>query len=227
MEKKHTDRKYEKDLEELRQRLLLMVGRVEEMVSNSISALVNRDAILARKTIESDSKVNLDEIEIDELCLVILAKRQPMASDLRFITLAMKMVTDIERIGDLAVNICERAIDLSTQPPLQPVAAISKMGGGVRGMLKDAIEAFIENDAEKAQQVIKRDDEIDALYTQIFCDVLSVMIQNSNAVSRGIQLQSVAKWLERMADHSTNLAELVVFKIKGKDIRHVGKIDVR
>ncbi len=218
----HTDREYDNQLRQLRDKLLLMAGHVESMIASSVKALVDRDVTLARRTIDNDHKVNKAEVETDELCLLILAKRQPMASDLRFITLALKMVTDLERIGDLAVNICERAIDLSSEPPVRSYDDIQRTADIVQTMVRDAIDAFVRADVAKAEAVIARDDEVDELYHQIFRDILQQMLGDSAAIQRGIHVQSVAKWLERIADHSTNLAELVVFMVKGKDIRHVG-----
>jgi len=203
-----------------------MAGHTEAMIANAIRALVERDVTLARRTIEVDHKVNQAEIDIDELCLVILAKRQPMGSDLRFVTLALKMVTDLERIGDLAVNICERAIDLAAEPPLRSYDDIVRTADLVQSMVRDAIDAFVHADDLKAQDVVNRDDEVDELYHQIFRDILQMMMRETTAIQRGIHVQSVAKWLERIADHSTNLAELVVFMVNGKDIRHVGHLSV-
>ena len=225
MKKSHTDREYESQLTELREGLLLMAGRVEQMIRDASKALIERDPELARRTIESDHKVNRSEVEIDELCLLILARRQPMASDLRFITLALKMVTDLERIGDLAVNICERAIDLSPQPQLEPREDIPRMSEVVQWMVRESIDAFVAGDAERARKVIDRDTEVDQLYTRVFRELLAMMLADSTTVERGIHMQSVAKWLERMADHATNLAEEVIFMLKGKDIRHIGKLD--
>lgn len=224
MARAHTDREYDNQLRQLRDRLLLMAGHTEAMIASAIRALVERDVTLARRTIENDHKVNQAEIDIDELCLVILAKRQPMGSDLRFITLALKMVTDLERIGDLAVNICERAIDLSAEPPLGNYDDIIRTADLVQSMVRDAIDAFVHADDIKAQDVINRDDAVDELYHHIFRDILQMMTRDPNAIARGIHVQSVAKWLERIADHSTNLAELVVFMVNGKDIRHVGHL---
>jgi phosphate transport system protein len=224
MARAHTDREYDNQLRQLRDRLLLMAGHTEAMIASAIRALVERDVTLARRTIENDHKVNQAEIDIDELCLVILAKRQPMGSDLRFLTLALKMVTDLERIGDLAVNICERAIDLSAEPPLGNYDDIIRTADLVQSMVRDAIDAFVHADDVKAQDVINRDDAVDELYHQIFRDILQMMTRDPNAIARGIHVQSVAKWLERIADHSTNLAELVVFMVNGKDIRHVGHL---
>ncbi len=226
MPKTHTDREYEAQLEDLRERLLDMAKRVETMIADSVRALINRDSELAEATIEADHRVNRCEVETDELCLEILARRQPMASDLRFITLALKMVTDLERIGDLAVNICERAIDLSQVPQLEPWDQIPGMAAIVRAMVRDAIDAFLKADATKAQQVIDWDDEVDKLYRELVLEVVRIMTKDPSTVANGVMIQSVAKWLERMADHSTNLAEQVIFMVRGKDIRHVGKLPV-
>lgn len=224
MTRAHTDREYDHQLRQVRDKLLLMAGHVESMIAASVRALVERDVTLAKRTIDNDHKVNQAEIETDELCLLILAKRQPMASDLRFITLALKMVTDLERIGDLAVNICERAIQLAGEPPLRNYDDIQRTADLVQSMVRDAIDAFVQADDQKAQAVIARDDEVDELYHQIFRDILALMLKDSTTIERGIHMQSVAKWLERIADHSTNLAELVVFMVKGQDIRHVGHL---
>jgi phosphate transport system protein len=224
MPRAHTDREFDNQLRQLRDRLLLMAGHTEAMIANAIRALVERDVNLARRTIETDHKVNQAEIDIDELCLVILAKRQPMGSDLRFLTLALKMVTDLERIGDLAVNICERAIDLAAEPPMGSYDELIRTADLVQSMVRDAIDAFVHADDIKAQDVINRDDEVDELYHQLFRSILQTMMRDPSAIQRGIHVQSVAKWLERIADHSTNLAELVVFMVNGKDIRHVGHL---
>lgn len=220
MGKIHTDREYENELKRLRERLLKMAGRVEEMIADSVKALVERDVDLARRTIDADHLVNRAEVETDELCLQILARRQPVASDLRFLTLSLKMVTDLERIGDLAVNICERAIDLAQDAPLKPWVDVPLMASIAQGMVRDAIDAFIAGDADRAQSVIERDSSLDELYIRVFRELLASMISDPSKVERGIHAQSVAKWLERMGDHATNLAEQVVFMVKGKDIRH-------
>lgn len=222
----HTDREYEGELRKIRESLLLMAGRVEQMIATSVRALLERDPALARATIEEDHKVNSAEVETDELCLRILAKRQPMASDLRFITLALKMVTDLERIGDLAVNICERAIDLGHSGGRTVIHDdIPNMASTVQSMVADAIDSFVHRDVAKAQAVIERDNEVDDLYHTAFRDLLQQMIGDPQSITAAIHIQSVAKWLERMGDHATNLAELVVFMIKGKDIRHLGKLE--
>ena len=224
--KRHTDREFEAELALVRERILVMAGRVEEMIGNAVRALGERNDTLARETIELDHKVNRAEMEVDELCLRILARRQPMASDLRFLMLSLKMVTDLERIGDLAVNICERAIDLKAEARLEGFDTLVGMAGVAQSMVRDAIDAFVRRDADLAQRVIDRDDEVDELYHVYFREVLAVMVVGSEAVERGIHIQSVAKWLERIGDHATNLAELVIFLVKGTDVRHVGKLDV-
>ena len=224
MSKTHTDREYENQLRNVRDHLLSMGERVEAMIGNAIKALVERDVDLAKATIEADHTVNRLELETDELCLVVLAKRQPMGSDLRFITLALKMVTDLERMGDIAVNICERVVDLSALEPLKPYEDIPRMAAAVQGMVHDAIDAFVNADVERAQSVIDRDHEVNTLYTRVFRDVLALMVQNPATIERGIHVQSVGKWLERMGDHATNLAEQVIFMVKGKDVRHLGKL---
>jgi phosphate transport system protein len=220
----HTDREYEGQLEELRERLLRMAGVVEQMIVDSVRATLNQDRELAETTIERDTTVNRLEVESDELCLLILAKRQPLASDLRFVTLSLKMVTDLERIGDLAVNICERAIDLAGHPQPWPWDNIEEMARLVRAMIRDSIQAFVDRDVDKAQRVVERDAEVDKLYWQIFRDALEIMRKQPNSMHDGIHVQSIAKFLERMGDHGTNLAEQVVFMIKGKDIRHMGRV---
>jgi len=178
----------------------------------------------ARDTIGQDSQVNRHELETDALCLRILDRHNLDGRDLRFVTLALKMVTDLERIGDLAVNIAERVIDLSARPLGQPYLYIPRMADRVQGMIRDAVDAFVAGDAERAQEVIERDDEVDALYTKAFRRLLELMLADEQNVEPGLHVQSVAKWLERMADHSTNLAEHVILLVEGDDVRHSGKL---
>jgi phosphate transport system protein len=222
----HIHRDYEEELEDLRQRLLKMAGRVEEMIASSMKALIGRDVEMAEQTIASDHRVNRDEMEIDELCRVMLAKRQPMAGDLRFITTALKMVTDLERIGDLAVNICQRTIDLSTLPELGPYQDIPHMADIVKSMVKNAIDAFVDGDVPDAQAVIERDDAVDELYHKINRELIDMMRNQDDIVQAATHVQSIAKHLERMADHTTNVAEQVIFMVRGKDIRHHNKLDL-
>ncbi len=217
---RRTSEEFEQELQELRRRIIIMAERVNDMTAAAINALLERDNERAAEVILADREVNRDEMETDELCMLILARRQPMASDLRFITTAMKMVTDLERIGDLAVNVAERTISLKKQPQLRPYIDIPKMGDAVREMLTMTMEAFLERDTDKARAVIDMDDTVDELYALVFKDVLEVMYENHDSVKRGIDVQSIAKYLERMADHVTNLSEQVIYLVEGKDIRH-------
>ncbi|MCB9755544.1 MAG: phosphate signaling complex protein PhoU [Myxococcales bacterium] len=226
----HTNRAFESELRSLREAVAIMAGRVEQMLSRALQALVQRDAKLAQRTILEDPKVNRAELEIDEQCLRILARRQPLASDLRFITLALKMVTDLERVGDIAVNIAERAIDLSQTPQAAVLHdGIPQMEAIVQRMIGDAIGAFVNRDLEMARAVVRADDEIDALYDEVFGDLLRVMREDARAeqLHAVVHVMSVAKWLERAGDHAVHLAELVIFMIDGTDVRHTGKLGER
>lgn len=220
----HTDREYREELRSLRDSLLEMAGFVEQMIAQATDAWMRQDCDLARRTIAEDRRVNRAEVTIDELCLLILAKRQPLASDLRFITIALKMVTDLERIGDLAVNVCERAIGLvDAQGPRVVHEGVAQMATIVQAMVRDAIDAFVAGDAQAAMEVIERDNEVDDLYQRAFGELIDRMVEDRVLVNSAVSLQSAAKYLERIGDHAVNLAELVVFMVRGKDIRHLGQ----
>lgn len=225
MPREHTDREYEGELRKLRDRLLLMGGKVEEMIKGSVQALVDRDSDLARRIIASDKSVNQLELAIDETCLQVLARRQPVASDLRLITIAMKLVTDLERIGDLAVNISERVVELNEETPLKPYVDLPRMAEAAQLMVHDALDAFVQSNAAMAEDVIKRDATVDAYYAQIFRELLTYMMEDAKTIARATRLQSIAKYLERIADHATNLAEMVIFHVRGKDVRHLKSRD--
>ena len=224
-QKRRISSEYEQELLQVRRKLVVMAERVQKMTLKAVRALVERESELAAEVILDDREVNREEVETDELCMLILARRQPVASDLRFVTIAMKMVTDVERVGDLAVNIAERAISLNGAPPLRPFVDIPRMADLTVEMLNKSVTAFLEQDTVLAEQVIAMDDQVDELYHKVFRDVLEIMHQQPETVRRGIDLQSVAKFLERMADHVTNLAELVIYMVRGKDVRHIGKRD--
>jgi len=219
--REHTDREYEHELLQLREMLLVMGSHVEDIIGNSIEALLERDGKLAERTIAADKVVDRMEVELDGLCLQILARRQPVASDLRFITLVLKVVTDLERIADLGVNICERVVELNTEPQLKPYVDIPHMGREAQSMLREALDAFVAKDAERARKVIDRDQVVDALYAQVFRELLTFMMESAHNVYRATRLQSVAKYIERMSDHTTNLAEMVIFMVDGQDVRHL------
>jgi len=222
--KRHTDREYEAELATVRDQILHMAAHVESMIANATRALLQQDLELAQQTIGDDHKVNRLEVETDDLCLRILARRQPVASDLRFVTIALKMVTDIERIGDLAVDICERTLALRTKPPLAAFTVIERMAELSESMIRDAIDAFVNADPALAREVVERDQQVDDLYQSLCSEVVDVMRSDAKKVKRGIHVLSIAKFLERIGDHGTNLAEQVIFMIKGKDIRHLGKL---
>lgn len=219
-ERRHIVRTYTRELEELRRSLVLMAGRVEVMIAQAVRAVVEEDNSLARQVIEDDKAVNRDELDIDARCLQLLARWQPVASDLRFITLTLKMVTDLERIGDLAVSICDRAVALSTHPSAPISPKIDRMGRAVRSMVHQAIEAFVQRDTEMAREVLSCDDEVDELYHSLFRQQLRLMDADRSLVERGILIQAIAKHLERIGDHCTNLAEQVVYMVDGSDPRH-------
>ena len=221
--REHTNREYEQELRRLREQLLLMGAKVEEIIRGSIRALMERETAVAEQMIAFDKKINQLELEIDELCMQILARRQPVASDLRFITMALKLVTDLERIGDLGVNISERVVELNAEPPLKPYIDMPNMAREVQEMLHEALDAFVAADADRAQRVIVRDRNVDAYYGQIFRELLTYMMEDPRNIFRATRLQSIAKYLERIGDHVTNLGEMVVFMVKGKDIRHGGR----
>ena len=216
----HTDKAYEAELKGLRDRLLAMGGLVEQAIAASVRAISERDSPLAEQVKLRDREINRMEVEIDGMCRRILALRQPAASDLRFITTALKIVVDLERMGDLAVNVAERALDLNQAPPLGPLHELSKIADLAEAQLKKALDAFVTGDLEKAEEVMRGDELIDALYLKIFNDMLTRMMEDSRNIRRATAIMFAAKHLERFGDHATNLAEMVVYMVRGKDIRH-------
>lgn len=221
MSETHTIRQYEEELRMIKEKVLRLGGLVEEGIINSIKALVERNTPLAEKTIENDHIINGLEVEIDELCLKVLALRQPAASDLRLITTAIKIITDLERIGDMAVNVCERAMELNEEPPLKPYIDIPRMAEAAQRMLKESLDAFVNGDTELATTVLAEDEFVDELNRQIFRELLTFMMEDPNTISRAMKVLFISKYLERIADHATNIAEMVVFMVKGKVIRHI------
>ena len=220
MEHDHISRAFDNELNELRQSILIMGGKVELMVSNSIKSLVDRDTPLAVRTIAFDHEVNTAEMAIDGRCLELLALRQPAARDLRFITIALKIVTDLERMGDLCANIAKRTLELNEEPPLKPYIDIPSMAHWTEVMVKEALDAFVRGDAEMAVKVCKDDTFVDTLNIQVQRVLLTYMIEDPTTISRAMKLNYISKTLERIADHATNVAEMVIFMVNGKDIRH-------
>ena len=212
---------FERELEDLKGKVLKLGSMVEKAISDSIKSLVERNSTLAVETIDRDPIVNALDVEIDEECIRLIALRQPRAGDLRLITTAMKITTDLERIGDLAVDVSERALELNEEPQLKPYIDIPRMAEIAQGMVRDALDALVKGDAKLAMDVIKRDDQVDMLNVQIFNELLFFMIQDPHTVSRATRITYVSKYIERIADHATNIAEMVVYLVEGKIIRHM------
>ncbi len=225
VEREHTSKHYEQQLRFLKDKLLLMSHQAEQMVSDSIRALVERRPTLAEEVILRDDTLDGLEVEIDTLCYEILALEQPVARDLRFIATALKIVRDIERIGDIAVNIAERARELIQEPELKRLIALPIMTDATQQMFKESLDAFVNEDPELAEKVIEHDRAIDDLFQQIFRELLTYMIEDTRNISRAIKLIFIAKHLERVGDHSSNVAEMVVFMVRGQDIRHGTRSD--
>jgi phosphate transport system protein len=207
---------FDDELQQLKEKILKMGSLVEEAIKNSVQALVERDNTLAVNVIDNDRMVNTLDVEIDEESIRLIALRQPMAKDLRFITMAMKITTDLERMGDLAVNIAERALELNDEPILKPYIDIPKMRSIAQGMTRDALDAFVRKDKKLAREVIMRDDEVDELKHAVLHELAYFMVQDPTTVTR-----FVATYLERIADHATNIAEMVIYLVEGKLIRHM------
>lgn len=208
------------ELKTLREKILKMGYMVENAIRDSVKALVERDSLLAKEVIKNDHLINAMDVQIDEECVRLIALRQPLAGDLRLITTAMKITTDLERMGDMAVNIAERAIELNEQPPLKPFVNIPKMAEIAQEMVRDALNSFVSGCSHLPYEVIKRDDEIDLLTVKNFEELLSYMVKDENIIPIAIKRTYIAKYLERIADHATNIAEMVIYMCKGKIIRH-------
>ncbi len=211
---------FQKELERLKEHLLKMASLVEKVIADGVRSLIKRNSELAQKTIGSDDAINDLEITIDDMCLKLLALRQPMAIDLRFITAAMKIVTDLERMGDQAVNIAERALSLNQEPQLKPYIDLPRMAEIVESMVKDVLDAFVRQDPQLARSVCERDDLVDGLNDQVFRELLTYMMSDSKTIPRCVHLMIVGRCLERIADHATNIAEDVIFMIDARVIKH-------
>ena len=212
----------DQELAALKEKLLTMASKAEAAVNNAIKALVDRDDDLARSVKEEDNALDQLEIEVDEMAIGLLSKA-PLASDLRLITVAMKISHDLERVGDEATTISRRAIELSQEPQLKPYIDIPRMAKMALEMLGDALDAFVNANPEKARAVIPRDKEVDALNRQLHRELSSYMVERPTTITRCLNLMVISKSLERIADHATNVAEEVVYLYEAKDIRHTGK----
>jgi len=214
------ERPFDEELKLLKEKLLEMASRAEEQIALAVRGLKDREERLACQVLEREAAVNLLDIEIDEMAMRLLALRQPMAADLRFITSAMKIGSDLERIGDLAVNIAERTMDLLKSPQLKPLIDIPRMAQMAQDMVRDALSAFIGGDDKLAKEVCERDDRVDQLNNQVFRELLTYMMQDPGTISRAVDLILVGRHLERIADHATNIAEDVIYMVRGRTIKH-------
>jgi phosphate transport system protein len=211
-------RHFDREIETLKDLLLRMGAMVEEQINRSIRALLERDTALAQQVIDDDTKVDQMELEIDQHTIELIAMMQPAAVDLRFVAAAMKITPELERIADLAVDVCERAIELNREPPLKPL--VPRLAQEAQNMVRLALDAFVKRDAVLAREVIARDDEVDSLTEQSFRELLTYMLEDSRNISRAIRLTFIGKYFERMADGATNICEMVVYLVEGKVIKH-------
>jgi phosphate transport system protein len=214
------ERHFHEELQKLKETLLIMASAVETSISKAIDALVERNSPLAEEVIQMDQKINNLEVSIDEQCLKLLATQQPMAIDLRFITSAMKINNDLERMGDHSVNIAELVKILNEQELLKPLIDIPRMANLAQMMVKDSLDSFINGNVEQAQSVCIRDDEVDKLDDQLFRELLTYMMNDTQTIARALDLVLISKNLERIADLSTNIAEEVIFIYRAKMVKH-------
>ena len=215
---RHNDHHFDEALEELKRQIVLMGSKVESMVADAVQALAEGDVDLAKQVMQRDSAVNALEVSIDEQCIELLVRYQPAASDLRFITRGLKIVTDLERVGDLAVNFAKRVIEI-TREGEAPID-LGAMAGVVQGMLKDSIDAFVRGDEKRARDVLGKDDIVDELTEKNVNELIERSIREPQNIRRIFPAASIVRYLERVADHSTNVAELAIFTAVGRDVRH-------
>jgi phosphate transport system protein len=213
-------RHFQEELEQLKTRLLEMGGAAEEQVRVAVKGLVDRDRDLIDEALGGDEPLNALHIEIDNRCFTLLALYQPMAADLRTIVAVVKINTDLERVGDLAVNIAEAARRYASHAPVQKLIDIPQMASIAQAMLRDALDAFVRRDVVLAQRVLNEDDQLDALKTQIFRELLTYMLQDPSTIEPALDLILVSRHLERIGDHATNIAEDVIFIVSARDVRH-------
>ena len=211
---------FQEELDQLKARLLEMGGLAEDRVRSSVRALVDRDGSLVDSVLAGDTPINQLHIEIDSRCVRLLALHQPMAVDLRFILSAVKINTDLERVGDLAINIAEAGVRYLSHPPVKALIDIPRMADIAQQMLRDALDAFVRRDTTLAQQVLDADDALDALKTQVFRELLTYMLADPHTIEPSLDLILISRHLERIGDHATNVAEDVIFMVSARDVRH-------
>jgi phosphate transport system protein len=214
------ERHFDEELVNLNEKLLHMARLVEESVALAVKSIKDRNESYASDVLKREQEINLLDIEIDEVCMKLLALRQPVASDLRFITSGLKIGSDLERMGDLAVNIAEVSLDLLKLPLLKPLIDIPRMAAIAQSMVKDSLNAFVNRDEKLARAVCERDDEVDSLNHQIFRELLTYMMNDPTTINRAVGLILIGRHLERIADHATNIGEDVIFMVAGRTIKH-------
>ncbi len=221
------ERHFERELETLRERLLVMGGLAETMIHKSVKALVDRDDALVEAVLAHEEEIDLLCIEIDDRCFTLLALRQPMASDLRFLVAGIKINSDLERIGDQAVSIALRARQLITQPEVKPLIDIPRMARLAQEMVRESLDSFVRRETDLAKSVIEADDDVDTLRDQVFRELLTYMMGDTSTIPRALNLILVSRHLERIADHATNIAEDVIYMVRGEDVRERGDKELR
>jgi phosphate transport system protein len=219
-ERQHTSKQYEHQLRMLKEKLLLIGHKAEIAIADATRALIERKPSLAQRVVDEDDQLDQLELEIDDICFELLAREQPVASDLRFITTAMKIVRDIERVGDNGVNIARRALEIMQEPELKPVIDVPVAAIAAQRILKQSLDAFVHGDAEMAKRVIDGDSYIDAVCEQMLRELLTYMFEDPATIKRALRLIFVARNLERVGDHAANIAEMVIFMVEAKDVRH-------
>ena len=220
MSDEKTHRHFTEELQLLKTRLLEMGDLATSRIDRAMTGLVNSDSLILGAVIQGDEAVNDFQIEIDDRCFKLLALRQPMATDLRLIMATTRITSDLERVGDLAVNIAEASARYIQHPPVKPLVDLPKMSGTALQMLRDALSAFVTGDVPLAADVLKRDDGLDDLKRQVFQDLLTYMLNNAEVVAPALDLVLISRHLERVGDHATNIAEDIIFLVEGRDVRH-------
>lgn len=218
--REHTSQNYEHQLRTIRDRLLVMSDKAERAIRDAMRALVERSPSLASEVIARDDEIDRMELEIDDLTLQTLALEQPVASDLRFLATGLKIVRDLERVGDIGVNAAERVHEMLEESELKPLVDLPIMSRMAQESLRKSLDAFVRGDAELAERVIEDDLQLDHMYEQVFRELLTYMLEDPQTISRCVKLMFIAKGLERVGDHAANIAEMVVFMVRGEDIRH-------
>jgi phosphate transport system protein len=213
-------RHFDKDIEEIKDLLLRMGAMVEDSIAQSIRALLERDTLMAEEVIQRDDEIDRMEVEIDQRTIELIAKMQPTATDLRFVATAMKITPELERIADLAQDVCERVIELNREPQLKPVVQLPQLAEIAQKMVRESLDSFVRGDADLARNVIRQDDIADSLTEDSFRALLTYMLENPRNISPAIRLTFIGKYFERMADGATNICEMVVYLVEGKMIKH-------